>query len=123
MSVGVLVSSFDLLNVGDLDVLRQARQRCDRLIVAVLSDSDVETRTGLPPIVQMSERLAIVQAVRGVDEAVPFDPERLAALQPDLLMTDSSADVGGEVLMPRRHTSSPLLEAVLAAHRKPCVND
>lgn len=119
MSVGVLVSSFDLLNVGDLDVLRQARQRCDRLIVAVLSDSDVEGRTGLPPIVQMSERLALVQAVRGVDEAVPFDPERLAELRPDLLMTDSFPEVGGELLVPRRHTSSSLLAAVLAAHRGP----
>ena len=37
MRVGYLVSSFDMLSVGDLSVIDQARQLCDQLVVGVLS--------------------------------------------------------------------------------------
>jgi hypothetical protein len=65
---GYLARSFDLINVRDLDLIAQARQRCSRLVVGVHSDALVEQLTGRPPVVPLAERLAIVAHVRGVDE-------------------------------------------------------
>lgn len=70
MICGYLACSFDLLNVGDLDVIAQARDLCDHLTVGVYSDACVELRNGRPAVVPLSERLALVRHVRGVDAVV-----------------------------------------------------
>lgn len=70
MICGYLACSFDLLNVGDLDVIAQARDLCNHLTVGVYSDACVERRNGRPPVVPLSERLALVRHVRGVDAVV-----------------------------------------------------
>lgn len=42
MSVGCLADSFDLINVGDLDLIAQAGARCSRLVVGVFTDEYTE---------------------------------------------------------------------------------
>lgn len=118
VGVGYLVSSFDLLNVAHLDVIDQAAARCARLVVGVLPDDEVELLTGRPPVVPLSERLALVRHVRGVDEVVEHDLEQHRALGPDLtlVVAGEDPDTGTEavVLQPRRHSSSAVLLAALA---------
>jgi glycerol-3-phosphate cytidylyltransferase len=69
--VGYAAGAFDLFHVGHLNLLRSARSRCDYLIAAVVSDDLVEQRKGARPVVPLAERLAIVSAIRYVDDAVP----------------------------------------------------
>ncbi len=71
MRVGYLLSSFDMLSVGDLSVIDQARQLCDQLVLGVLIDEEVERTFGRPPIIPLDERIDIVSHVRGVSRAVP----------------------------------------------------
>ena len=66
MRVGYLVSSFDMLNVGDLDIIRQAQELCAELTVVVLDDDGVTVALGRPPVVPLHERVAIVECVRGI---------------------------------------------------------
>jgi glycerol-3-phosphate cytidylyltransferase len=70
---------YDLFHIGHLNLLRNARSLCDHLVAGVVTD-DLATRVkGLEPVVPLSERLAIVAAIRYVDEAVPEDlPTKLA---------------------------------------------
>jgi glycerol-3-phosphate cytidylyltransferase-like family protein len=77
--VGYLTHAFDLINVGDLDLIAQARRHCSRLIVGVWSDELVTALTGRPPIVPLSERLALVSHVRGVAAAVVHEAGSLPA--------------------------------------------
>lgn len=74
MRTGLLVSAFDIVDVADLDVLRQAREECDRLAAGVLTDEIIEPLTGVAPIVPERDRLEIVRALRGVAEAELFNP-------------------------------------------------
>lgn len=67
---GYLASAFDLVNVRDLDLIRQARALCSRLVVGVFTDEFVEQVTGRAPVVPYEERRALVARFRGVDEAV-----------------------------------------------------
>ncbi|MCW2810119.1 MAG: adenylyltransferase/cytidyltransferase family protein [Friedmanniella sp.] len=117
--VGYFVDSFDLINVGDLDLIAQARARCGRLVVGVLTDADVERLVGRPPVIPLSERMTLVSHVRGVDEVVVHQGPLSSG--PDLLVFtagDRAADLPGEpgstvVLQPARRTASAVLRDAL----------
>jgi glycerol-3-phosphate cytidylyltransferase len=70
LRVGYAAGAFDLFHVGHLNILRQARERCDYLIAGVVSDEMLVSRKGRPPVVPLVERLEIVRNIRFVDEAV-----------------------------------------------------
>ncbi|MFI6011627.1 adenylyltransferase/cytidyltransferase family protein [Streptomyces sp. NPDC051243] len=66
--LGYAPGVFDLFHVGHLNILRRAREHCDRLIAGVCTDDLVVRLKGRPPVVPLSERLEIVSSVRYVDE-------------------------------------------------------
>ncbi|MER6918250.1 adenylyltransferase/cytidyltransferase family protein [Streptomyces spiralis] len=65
--LGYAPGVFDLFHVGHLNILRRAREHCDRLIAGVCSDELVVRLKGRPPVVPLAERLEIVRSVRHVD--------------------------------------------------------
>ena len=67
MEVGRLTGAFDLVTVDQLDLVAQARERCERLVVRVLSDARVERLEGLAPVLPQAERVRLVGALRAVD--------------------------------------------------------
>ena len=71
MIVGYTTGVFDMFHVGHLNLLMRAREQCDRLIVGVSTDDVVISYKKHPPIVPYEERVAIVKAIRYVDEVVP----------------------------------------------------
>jgi D-glycero-beta-D-manno-heptose 1-phosphate adenylyltransferase len=82
---------FDLLHVGHVRYLAQARTLGDALIVAINSDRTVRELKGPDrPIFDQSERAEIIAAVRYVDYVTIFDdvsPRSLIAqLLPDVLV-------------------------------------
>jgi rfaE bifunctional protein nucleotidyltransferase chain/domain len=82
---------FDLLHVGHIRYLEQARGFGDALVVAVNSDRSVRQLKGESrPIVTESERAEILASLRSVDYVTIFDdlsPRSLIAnLLPDVLV-------------------------------------
>ena len=71
MIVGYTTGVFDLFHVGHLNLIRRARENCDRLVVGVSTDEVVEQYKGHRPIIPYAERVEIVKAIRWVDEVVP----------------------------------------------------
>ncbi|MFT4287765.1 adenylyltransferase/cytidyltransferase family protein [Nocardioides sp.] len=65
--VGYVPGVFDLFHVGHLNMIRQARSRCDVLVAGVVSDEMCELGKGIRPTVPVEERVAIVEAIRYVD--------------------------------------------------------
>jgi glycerol-3-phosphate cytidylyltransferase len=66
--LGYAPGVFDLFHVGHLNILRRARDHCDRLIAGVCSDELAVRLKGRPPVVPLAERLQIVRSVRHVDD-------------------------------------------------------
>ena len=60
-----------MLHVGHLNILKAAAQRCDYLIAGIATDESLERMKGRAPIVPLTERMALVAALRMVDEVVP----------------------------------------------------
>ncbi len=82
---------FDLLHVGHVRYLAQARALGDALIVAINSDRAVrELKGGNRPVTRENERAEILAALRQVDYVTIFDelsPRRLIGqLLPDVLV-------------------------------------
>ncbi len=82
---------FDILHIGHIRLLEQARRQGDCLIVGLNSDASVRRLKGPSrPIVADSERAGILAALSSVDAVVVFDestPLRLIeAIRPDVLV-------------------------------------
>jgi glycerol-3-phosphate cytidylyltransferase len=76
--VGYAPGVYDLFHVGHLNLLRNARRHCDRLVAGVLTDELAARAKGAAPVVPLSERLDIVRSIRFVDDAVAEDvPHKL----------------------------------------------
>lgn len=112
--IGYTAGLFDLFHVGDLDLLRRARQGCDRLVVGVASDELAEATWGVRPYVPLTERREILANVRYVDDAVAIDDWDVPAC--DVLFTvEDVSPPGVRVvrLTDLRETASPVLAAAL----------
>ena len=71
----------DLFHAGHVALLRAARELGDHLVVGVLSDETVAAYKRRP-IMTLTERVAVIEACRYVDEVIPDAPVRLT---PDFL--------------------------------------
>lgn len=69
--VGYTSGVFDMFHIGHLNLLRQAKEQCDYLIVAVSTDELVQEYKNKLPIIPFEQRCAIVAAIKFVDEVVP----------------------------------------------------
>ncbi|NKD55648.1 MULTISPECIES: D-glycero-beta-D-manno-heptose-7-phosphate kinase [unclassified Haematospirillum] len=91
LKVGFTNGCFDLLHPGHLSLLRQARTRCDRLVVGMNSDDSVKRLKGEGrPIQAESARAAVLATLELVDAVVIFDEDTplkiIEALLPDVLV-------------------------------------
>ena len=68
--IGFAPGVYDLFHIGHLNILREARRHCDRLVAGVTSDDLARRLKGRAPVVPLAERLDIVRGVRHVDDAV-----------------------------------------------------
>src|SRR5918912_2991530 len=77
---------FDILHVGHVRYLRQARALGDALLVAVNSDRSVRALKGAGrPLMSEGERAELLAALASVDFVTVFDDESPRALIADLL--------------------------------------
>lgn len=76
MIVGFTASAFDLLHAGHIQMLREAKEQCDYLIVGLQLDPALDRTTKNSPIQTIVERYAQLHAVSYVDEIIPYVSER-----------------------------------------------
>jgi D-beta-D-heptose 7-phosphate kinase / D-beta-D-heptose 1-phosphate adenosyltransferase len=100
---------FDILHVGHIRLLEEARRKGDRLIVGLNADDSVRRRKGpLRPIVPECERAQVLAAMSAVDAVVLFDestPLQLVnAIRPDVLV--KGGDYAEEAVVGAREVRS-----------------
>jgi len=129
---------FDILHVGHVRYLEGARQLGDVLVVAVNSDRSVlELKGPGRPILNETERVALVSALRSVDHVVIFDEADLGqvidTLRPSIHArgTDSTVEAiperesvaahGGQMKItgdPKNHSSKDVIRRIEAMHQR-----
>lgn len=75
MRVGFTCSAFDLLHAGHVDMLRQAKDQCDYLIVGLHTNPQLDRASKNKPIQTVFERYMQLRANRYVDEIIPYETE------------------------------------------------
>lgn len=73
--VGIVASCFDLFHAGHVLMLMEAKDECDRLVVALQSDPTIDRPEKNKPIQALSERYIQLEACKFVDQIVPYDTE------------------------------------------------
>ena len=94
-TIGFTCSCFDLLHAGHILMLKDAKTRCDKLIVGLQTDptidrSDIKNK----PIQSVDERRIQLEAIKYVDEIFIYDTEeelykKLLDINPDVRILGS----------------------------------
>ena len=74
--VGLTCSTFDLLHSGHVMMLREAKSRCDYLIVGLQTDPSIDRPEKNKPVQTIVERYVQLAAVKYVDEIVVYQTEQ-----------------------------------------------
>jgi rfaE bifunctional protein nucleotidyltransferase chain/domain len=126
---------FDVLHVGHVRYLREARRLGDVLFLGLNDDTAVARLKGAGrPVIPQDERVEILEALRDVDHVVVFGDDTADALvmrlRPDVHAkgTDYTADtvpeaetvraIGGRVAItgdPKSHSTRDLIATILAS--------
>jgi len=72
MTIGYTSGVYDLFHIGHLNLLKNARAMCDKLVVGVTTD-DLSLYKGKKPLIPFEDRIEIVRGIRYVDAVVPQD--------------------------------------------------
>ena len=83
--VGYTQGTFDMFHIGHLNIIRNARKQCERLIVGVNADALVQSYKHKTPVISETERSEIVRNIKGVDEcfiATTLDKETILSEHP-----------------------------------------
>ena len=64
---------YDMFHIGHLNIINNAKEHCEHLIVAVNSDALVHEYKNKIPVIPEGERRFIVENIKAVDEAVIAD--------------------------------------------------
>ena len=77
MIIGYTTGVYDLFHVGHLNLLKNAKGLCDKLIVGVTVDELVLYK-GKHAMIPFSDRIEIIRNIKCVDAAVPqYDMDKL----------------------------------------------
>ena len=89
----------DLFHIGHLNILRNAKGMCDKLIVGLQTDPTIDRPEKNKPIQSYKERLIQLEAVKYVDEIIKYETEEelyqlLKLLRPDVRILGSDYEDG-----------------------------
>ena len=77
--IGYTTGVYDLFHIGHLNLLKNAKGMCDKLVVGVTVDELVAYK-GKQAMIPFEDRIEIVRSIKYVDAAVPqYDMDKLAA--------------------------------------------
>lgn len=71
--IGYVPGVFDLFHTGHLKLIKRCKERCDYLIVGVLTDELVEYYKGKKPVISYENRAYVINGLEDVDEVIPVD--------------------------------------------------
>lgn len=82
MRIGYTSGVYDMFHVGHLNILREAKSRCDYLIVGVTTDALCLERKNKLPIISETDRVEIISSIRYVDKVIlQEDMDKLSVIK------------------------------------------
>ena len=107
LKIGFTNGCFDIIHAGHVRYLSKAKEECDKLIVAVNSDSSVRRLKGATrPINPEEARMEVLSALEVIDYVTIFEEDTpldiIQKIQPDIIFKGGdwkeSEIVGGDIV-------------------------
>lgn len=76
MKIGFTCSCFDLFHAGHIMMLKEAKSKCDHLIVGLQTDPTIDRPEKNKPIQSVVERFIQLESCKYVDEVVVYATEK-----------------------------------------------
>jgi glycerol-3-phosphate cytidylyltransferase len=77
MKIGFTCSTFDLFHAGHIMMLKEAKSKCDYLIVGLQTDPTIDRPdTKNKPVQSLFERFVQLSSCKYVDEIIPYSTEK-----------------------------------------------
>lgn len=73
IKIGYTQGTFDMFHIGHLNLLRNAKNQCDKLIVGINSDALVLQYKNKVPVVEDINRAEIIRELKCVDDVIICD--------------------------------------------------
>lgn len=108
MIVGFTASAFDLLHAGHVQMLREAKENCDYLLVGLQTDPTLDRTDKNPPIQTIVERYTQLKGIEYVNEIIPYGTEQ--DLEDILTMYHINVRVIGEEYRDKEFTGKDICE-------------
>lgn len=74
--IGFTCGAFDLLHAGHVVMFKEAKENCKYLIVGLQTDPSIDRQEKNKPIQSIYERYVQLQAVKYINEVIPYDTEK-----------------------------------------------
>jgi len=87
--LGFTAGALDFTHTGHFLMLKECKENCDKLIVALQSDPSIDRPEKNKPILSMKERRIILEGIKYIDEIVEYETEAdlielLKKIKPDV---------------------------------------
>lgn len=87
--VGFVAGAFDVIHPGYIAMFKQAKEKCDHLIVGLHDDPTIERPTKFKPVLSFDERKEILLSIKYIDEVHQYNTEKelfdlIINLKPDI---------------------------------------
>lgn len=112
---GIIAGSFDLIHPGYVRMFKEAKNRCDYLIVALQDDPTLERPNKCRPVQGLFDRKEILESLRDVDEVMTYSSEK--SLYDLLRKVDYDVRILGEEYRDAEFTGKDLGKEVLWIQR------
>ena len=74
--IGFTCGAFDLLHAGHVVMFKEAKENCKYLIVGLQTDPSIDRQEKNKPVQSIYERYVQLQAVKYINEVIPYDTEK-----------------------------------------------
>jgi D-beta-D-heptose 7-phosphate kinase/D-beta-D-heptose 1-phosphate adenosyltransferase len=123
LHIGMTNGCFDVIHLGHLTALEQARAQCDRLVIALNDDASVQALKGPGrPVNTLGNRMRLMSGLRPVDMVISFSGETaheaVRIVRPDVYIKggDYSEDTLPEAALVRELGGRVFIAQSLAGH-------
>lgn len=106
LRVGFTCSAFDLCHAGHISMLQEAKHQCDWLIVGLQTDPTIDRPTKNKPTQSIVERYIQIEAVKYVDQVIPYGTEK--DLEDLLLMLPIDVRILGDEYQDKEFTGKSI---------------
>jgi len=76
MKIGITFSAFDLFHSGHVAMLKEARSKCDYMMVGLQTDPTIDRPEKNKPIQSVFERYVQLEGCKYIDQIIPYATEK-----------------------------------------------